>query len=339
MKNYKFLTPFLFSFLLISCSHNRLDIDTKDVQVPDFTINRLEQDVFKMDTSDVKASTDKLISKYGKFYSAFISGIINNGGLRDSSYSFRIKRFIGDRDMHDTYVETQKAYPSTDQLKTEMTDVFKRFRFHFPDRNIPAVVTMVSGFQNQAVVFDSTLAIGLEMYLGSEHKFYQMLAWPRYKTMFMNKENMVPDATRIWMMNEFPYNMNKSDFLSEITYIGKIMYLSDALLPLNLNDTVKIQYTSAQLDYCRQNEFNVWSYFAAQKLLYTTDQAEITKYTADGPFTSALSKDSAPRIGYWIGWQIIRQYMNNNPDITLEKLMQETDAQKILTKAKYKPGK
>jgi hypothetical protein len=31
--------------------------------------------------------------------------------------------------------------------------------------------------------------------------------------------------------------------------------------------------------------------------------------------------------------------MKNNPDITLEQLMNETDAQKILTKAKYKPGK
>ena len=63
------------------------------------------------------------------------------------------------------------------------------------------------------------------------------------------------------------------------------------------------------------------------------------KYTADGPFTSALSKESAPRIGYWTGWQIIKQYMDHNPEVTVEQLMKETDAQKILTKAKYKPGK
>ena len=63
------------------------------------------------------------------------------------------------------------------------------------------------------------------------------------------------------------------------------------------------------------------------------------KYTSDGPFTSAFSKESAPRIGYWMGWQIIKQYMKNNPDVTLEQLMNETDAEKILKMAKYKPGK
>ena len=165
-----------------------------------------------------------------------------------------------------------------------------------------------------------------------------MLTLPHYKTMFMNKENIIPDATRAWMITEFPYNMNKSDFLSEITYIGKIMYLTDALLPA-VQDSLKIQYSQQQLDYCSQNEFNVWSYFASEKLLYSTDQTEIMKFTSEGPFTSAFSKEAPPRIGYWIGWQIVKQYMKNNPEISLEQLMKEVDAQKILNKEKYKPRK
>ena len=339
MIKFKFLTFIFFLLILASCTHDRLDIDTGNIIVPDFTINRLEQDLFKMDTSDIKGATEKLQQKYGKFYSGYISSIINNGGLRDSSYAYRMKQFINDKDMRETYYACQLAFPATDDIKKELTEVFKHYTYYFPERKLPAVITMMSGFNSPSVMFDSTLAIGLEMYLGSNHKFYQMLAMPRYKSMFMNKENLVPDATRNWMISEFPYNMNKNDFLSEITYIGKIMYLTDALLPLAVNDTTKIQYTKPQMDYCKQNEFNVWSYFAAQQLLYTTDQAEIMKYTSDGPFTSALSKESAPRIGYWIGWQIVRQYMDKNPDITLQQLMEENDAQKILMKAKYKPSK
>jgi uncharacterized protein YjaZ len=76
-----------------------------------------------------------------------------------------------------------------------------------------------------------------------------------------------------------------------------------------------------------------------KKLLYTTDHAEIMKYTSEGPFTSAFSKEAPPRIAYWIGWQIVRQYMKNNPDSSVEMLMKETDAQKILSKSKYKPNK
>ena len=338
MKNFIVYLFAALAVFLSSCSDNRLDIDVSNVTIPEVKINRLEQDIFKIDTADIKTSTEKLKIKYGRFYSSFITRIINNGGLHDSSYLLRMKQFVCDRDMREAYSDCQKNYPNTDILNKQFTDVFKHFKYYFPDKKLPKTITMISGFNYSVVYLDSTLALGLEMYLGSSNKFYQMLALPHYKTMFMNKENIAPDASRAWMMMEFPYQMNKSDFLSEITYIGKIMYLVDALLP-NVQDSLKIQYSQQQMDYCSQNEFNIWSYFAAQKLLFSTNQAEIMKFTSEGPFTSAFSKESPPRIGFWIGWQIIRQYMKNNPEISIEQLMKEGDAQKILNKSKYKPKK
>jgi uncharacterized protein YjaZ len=62
-------------------------------------------------------------------------------------------------------------------------------------------------------------------------------------------------------------------------------------------------------------------------------------FLADGPYTMEFSKDSPPRLGEWIGLQIIRSYMQKNPEITLQMMMQETDAQKILTLSGYKPEK
>lgn len=336
MKNFIFFLLISFSVLfLYSCQNNRLDTD---VDISTITINRMEQDIFNIDTNDIKTSTEKLQNKYGTFYSAYIKGILNNGGIKDSSYTFLIKKFINDKDMREAYFDCQKVFPDIKFLEGEMKDIFKHYKFYFRQRTLPRVITMMSGFNYPTIIIDSTLAIGLEMYLGSKNKFYQMLALPNYKVMFMNKENIATDAFRTWMFQEFPFNMNKKDFLSDIIYLGKIMYLNDAMLP-DINDTIKIQYTQKQLDYCLQNEFNVWTYFIAQKLLYTTDHAEIMKFTSDGPFTSAFSKEAPPRIGYWVGWQIVRQYMKNNPDITLEELMKQEDAQLILTKSKYKPKK
>ena len=338
MKNFIVYLSMAFVLLFTSCGSNRLDVDVSDINIPDVKIDRLEQDIFNIDTTELQTSTKKLQSKYGHFYSSFITRIINNGGLQDSSYEIRMKQFISDRDMRETYADCQKIFPNTNFLDEQITGLFKHFIYYFPNKKLPKTITMISGFNYSVVLLDSTLALGLEMYLGSNNKFYQMLTLPHYKTMFMNKENIIPDATRAWMITEFPYNMNKSDFLSEITYIGKIMYLTDALLPA-VQDSLKIQYSQQQLDYCSQNEFNVWSYFASEKLLYSTDQTEIMKFTSEGPFTSAFSKEAPPRIGYWIGWQIVKQYMKNNPEISLEQLMKEVDAQKILNKAKYKPRK
>jgi hypothetical protein len=329
---------FVLSFLFTSCGNNRVKIDVTDVKVPEVALNRLEQDIFNMDVNHIEAETEKLQKKYGAFYSIFIRSILNNGNVKDSSYAFRIKEFITDPDMKQAYADCQKQYASVDFLNAELTEMFKHYTYYFPNKSLPKTITMMSGFNYSSVLLDSTLAIGLEMYLGKNNIFYKMLALPNYKTLFMNKENIVPDATRALAFNQFPYNMNKNDFLSEITYMGKIMYLTDVLLP-EIQDSLKIQYTSLQLDYCHQNEFNLWSYFATKKLLYTTDHAEIMKYTSEGPFTSAFSKEAPPRIAYWIGWQIVRQYMKNNPDSSVEMLMKETDAQKILSKSKYKPNK
>jgi hypothetical protein len=338
MRNFRTYIYFLGVFLLSSCGNDRLNVDVSAISIPDQKIERLEQDLFNMDTSDVKAATEKLIGKYGHFYSTFVSVILNNGGLRDSSYDFRIRSFIHDGYMHKAFEDCEKAYPDTKDLESRLTAIYKRFAFHFPKRSLPKPVTMISGFNYSVVVVDSTLALGLESYLGRNCEFYTALGIPKYKSNFMGPENMLPDAVHQWMLIEFPNDMNAHDFLSEMVYMGKIYYLSDALLP-DVSDTLKIQYSGPQMAYCEQNEFNVWSYFAAQKLLYTTDQAEIAKFTSDGPFTSALSKESPPRIGHWVGWQIVRQYMKNNPDVSLEELMNEKDAQKILNKSKYKPGK
>jgi hypothetical protein len=337
-KNIIHLLSFWWLLILFSCENKRTDVDVSHVQVSHSRINRLEQDLFKIDTSNIIGASKRLEKKYGTFYATYNKGILNNGGIKDSTYTNQLKRFISDKDMREAYHDCQKMYPDVTFLEEETKEMFQHFNYYFPNKKTPEVITMMSGFNYSTIIVDSTLAIGLEMYLGSNSKFYTMLGLPYYKIMFMNKNNIASDALRTWMFEEFKYNMNKNDFLSDIVYLGKIIYLNDAILP-EINDTIKMQYTQKQLDYCIKNEFNIWTYFIAQKLLYTTDHAEIMKFTGEGPFTTALSKEAPPRIGYWIGLQIVRQYMKHNPDITLEQLMNETDAQKILTKSKYKPRK
>ena len=339
MKKIIFFFSVVFLFVVLhSCNNNPLKVDVNEVEVGTLEIDRMEQDIFDIDTNNLVLSAEKLQEKYGEFFNTYLKGILNNGGLKDTQSMYLLKRFIGDADMREAYEHCLQTYPDVAFLEEEINMAFKYYAYHFPDRPLPRVVTMMSGFNYPSVYTDNTLAIGLEMYLGGACKFYSMLALPQYKVMFMNKKSIAVDAFRTWMFAEFPYNMNQNNFLSDIVFLGKILYLSDAMFP-DMQDSIKIQYTQKQLDYAIQNEYNLWTYFVAQKVLYTTNHAEILKYTSDGPFSSAISKDCPPRIAYWIGWQIVRQYMRNNPDITPEELMKQTDAQIILSKSKYKPKK
>jgi len=48
------------------------------------------------------------------------------------------------------------------------------------------------------------------------------------------------------------------------------------------------------------------------KLLYSSYNQAMSKFITDGPFTTDFSKESPAKIGSWIGWQIVRSYMNHN---------------------------
>jgi len=338
MKNIKSSLLIILLTLVYSCSNSPSDIDVSNINIPAVKIKRLDQAIFEIDTTNMNKSIQSLQSTFGDVYQIYITSLINKGGRNDTSNADVLKNFISDEGMQEVYADTKIIYPKIDDIEAEFTNVFKHYNYYYPNGKIPSIVSIISGFKTGNVTIDNNIIFGLEMYLGKDNKFYSFLQLQLYRTKFMNKHNLVPDAVKDWIMFSHPDNMNKKDFLSEIIYNGKVMYMLDALMPA-VHDSIKMQYSQEHLNYCIQNEFNIWSYFVAQKLLYTTDQSEIKKYTSVGPFTTALSKNSAPRIGYWIGWQIVKQYMRENPKVTLPQLMNETDAQTILTKAKYKPKK
>ena len=111
MKNFSAYISVILLLTLASCGSDRLDVNTSDSSIQDITVLRLEQDIFKMDTNNIELASNQLRAKYGNFYVTFISMILNNGGLRDSSYSFRMKSFIRDYYMRKAYEESQKKYP------------------------------------------------------------------------------------------------------------------------------------------------------------------------------------------------------------------------------------
>ncbi|MCX6287479.1 MAG: gliding motility lipoprotein GldB, partial [Bacteroidetes bacterium] len=118
----------------------------------------------------------------------------------------------------------------------------------------------------------------------------------------------------------------------------KRLYLQDAILPAT-PDRLKIGYTQEQYNWIKKNEVQVWGTIIENHMLYSNDGRIIRVFTSDGPFTAEFSKTSPPLLGNWIGWQIVKQYMERNPDISIEQLLKEKDSQKILAGSKYKPEK
>ena len=99
-------------------------------------------------------------------------------------------------------------------------------------------------------------------------------------------------------------------------------------------------YSREKMQWCINNEGNIWAYFVDNKLLFSADLQNKMRFIQDAPFSkfyTSFDRKSPSRIGQWVGMKIVEAYMNFHPDLTLTDLIKETDAQKILRESRYKP--
>jgi hypothetical protein len=162
-----------------------------------------------------------------------------------------------------------------------------------------------------------------------------MLRYPQYQARKMNREHMMSDVARGWMLTEFDNGKPENTLLNHLIFYGKIFYAVEALLP-EAADSLIIGYSAAQMKTCITYEKQYWGYCAEKNRLYENSLQTIRELTSEGPFTAAISKECPPRIAMWLGWRIVSSYMKNTK-ISLSDLMKEKDPQKILTKSKYRP--
>lgn len=297
------------------------------------SIIRYEKDLFTTSPDSLKAKLLQCKDKYKGFYSA--------EELEDPYNLLTMKQYISDPMIQSLYREVIKQYPSVAWLETDISVMFRRIKVLMPEWKVPVVYTYVSGGDIQYPVkyADDRLIIALDLFLGRNYPVYKMWSLPEYMTNRMTKDYVVlSTATEIGRAYVDRNAGRGKSMLEQMIYEGKLLYFTDVAIP-DAPDSLRIGYTTQQLAWAEKNQGNVWSFFIEKKLLHTTEMKDINKFIGEAPFTSAFSKNSAPRIGRYIGWQIVRAYMAKNKDVTVPELLKNKNAQEILNKSGYKPKK
>ncbi|RYE26803.1 MAG: gliding motility lipoprotein GldB [Sphingobacteriaceae bacterium] len=333
--------PFFLICVLLSSCKNKDKIDVSGIAL-NVKIERFDHDfdAFKQGNYPQKAA--QLQQHYGPFYADFVERILHQGTVQDTAYFTTLRKLFADKAYNDLKHEVDSVYPNLEKQEAELTDAFKYLKYYYPRKTLPHVYAYFSGFQAQTSIGNRYFAIGLDMFLGEHSKFYPALieAFPHYISRRFTPDNMVPRVIEGLAREEmFPeQESDQKSLLSRMIYNGKIMYFMDQMEP-DVADTTKIGYTNEQLQWCKDNEANIWGYFLEDNLLYQTDYQKIQKYLTEAPFTPGLGdhNNSAPKLGIWMGWQIVKLYMDKNPKVSLQQLMAERDEQKILSQSHYRP--
>lgn len=342
-------TTILIMLFMIGCGgcHNdkplqkvELSPETEQVQI---SFRRFDLDLFNTDFSQPTAASQQLYQKYGSFFCNFVEYDLMLAACQSDSVGTLLRPFVGNRDIRETHEEIEKVFTEDkiESINEELTECLRRWNHFFPDSIIPTIVYYQSAWNANISTQDSTLGISLDCYLGPDHKITKQLygeAFPNYKKNNMDEKFMVADAMKGWVAWKFRKYYEKKDLLSELIFYGKLMYLAEALTP-DTPDSLMMSWNTRQYEWAKAHEFSIWKSIANEKVMYSTKDAEINKWFADGPFTGAqgVPQDSAPQLGVWIGWNIVRQYMNSHPEIVPSNLLAEKDYFKILSG--YRPDR
>lgn len=316
-------------------SPHLIDLTGKEITVE---LKRLDEDLFELKPDEVEAAIPKLQDRYGDFLEDYSAGVLRIGRTDDPTFAYNLSQFITDASMRSLYDDSRKDFEDVNDIHTELNRAFSYFHHHFPDSTVPEVVLNISGLNYAIVATQTTLAIGLDMFLGADYPAYPMVGLPQYMFRNMKRDQLVPQAMKGWLQSMYEETAPQQMMLDQMLFHGRILYALDALLP-EWPDSAKIGYTQEEMQWCENSEKAIWNHLLEQDMLYSTDPMLINKWVNQAPFIAGIPKQSPGRLGHWMGWVIVRRYMEENPDITLQQLMADTDSQRILSRSRYKPGK
>ena len=326
---------FLFFLVIVLCVFVFRNNKSDTAKTKAIKIYRFEQSLFTTDSIKIKDDILEWETELGSFFERFNQEILRTNS-QSAGYRDEILSFVYHPDMREAYDTLMKKYPNVDFLERDLADAFDRYKHHFPERKAPRVITYFTGFNFGVVTNDSILAIGLDYFLGKDCCFYKRLSFPEYMRFKNQKKFILPYCFEAIANNEFGAFDRGNDFLSQMIYKGKIMYFLDVMLP-QLPKADKLRFSKKQIAWCEENERNIWAYLIDNEILFSTDVKQFNSYINYSPFAKGMSNKSPGRIAYWLGWKIVDEYMANNTSLTLEKLMQNINAQEILQQSGYKP--
>jgi hypothetical protein len=288
--------------------------DVSKVNIDPVKILRYDYALFSIDPLNMREELDPFIDDFYLFLGEEINTPMGQQQLYD---------YITDPFIREVYEDMAEVWGDPGNLERQLTNAFRYYKYHFPDREIPQIYTYVSGIDFEMPVFfqDDVVVIGLDMFLGKNYPKYDRIGIPVFK-----RARFIPEALPAEVMRSIAITLTSRNQFRPETLLdfmiseGKLLYFLDCMLPLTA-DSLKIYYSSEQAHWALTNEGLAWTFLINNEMLYSTDRQLIQKMIGDAPFTAPFSGSSAPRMGIYNGWQIVREYMRRNPEVSLSELL------------------
>ncbi len=323
----KFIKIILIFFLFFSC------FEQKKIEL-NIPVYKFYEEFSMINSDNYSYQVNEIEKQFPGFIDYYLTNHIRMSDVRDSVKRNNILLF-------NTYPEVvlfqnriESCFVDTEEISYNINESFGIYRYNFPEKEIPENIIFINSFNSFGIdSFKKNLIIGLDFYLGEDHPEFNSIY--DYLKIRYNKKFMIANAMEYWISSSFIETCEAKTFLDELIFKGKIMYIMKECLP-NLSDNIILRFSEEDLQWCLSHEKNIWDEILKMDILYKSDKISYISFFQDSPFTKGMPKESPGRLGYWIGYKIIHEYMKNE-GVELTELMKKTNSQEILLKSKYKP--
>ncbi|MBR9919885.1 MAG: hypothetical protein GYB31_03540 [Bacteroidetes bacterium] len=309
----------------------------------DVEIRRFEQDLFAIDTSQFESGLEAVQAAYPEFSAVFFGQILGSTDPRiaPEGHIPYVKGFVTFEGIQKLYDTCQIVYPDLTEVEKGFEDAFRFFNYYFPEKVTPTVTTFISEYTVANFIYgENDLAVGLDFFLGEDYPYARLNPsnpnFSNYLTRSNNRAHLI-SKTLLPLVEDLVGPPAGNRLLDYMLNNGKKRYILEQLLPYEA-DTILLEYSAEELQWCRENERNTWAYLLDEEMLYSTryqDFRKLIEYSPTG--TSMMPPESPGRVGNYMGLQIIKAYLDRHPDTSLQDLILLDDSQRILDLSRYKP--
>jgi hypothetical protein len=307
--------------LISSCTNDPLDVDVSEVKVNIDFVNMDSIWRTSKGRDFLKADAD-FRKRIPELYDYELGYCLRVGKISDTALVNSLTQFMNDPYMSRVEKAIQREFKDLSVEKAELIDGFKHIKYHIPKADIPQnIVFMNSVFTTSAFSTQREIGIGLERYLGENCSVIKDLPNDMFFDWIkegMDRRYLVRDALCSWFMTHYGPEI-EGDLAQQIIRWGKILYLTEAALP-NAPESIIPRYSEEDYKWALENEYALWKYLVDQKMLFKIDELNKTNLLNEGPFTPGLPEKGPDRLGQFLGWRMVRKYMEVN-ELTVEELL------------------
>ncbi len=321
---------------LLALSACNMGRESKEIAGMDISVARYDRLQFEYVTMNNLSALQRMNTDYPQHTKLLIEDVLAIGAVDDERINERMLEYLSDTTLLRLMRDVQEKFNDLSDVEKALTEGFKALKKEVPSLPVPRFYAQFSALNQSIVIGDSLVGFSLDKYMGADYPLYKRFYYD-HQSCIMQPERIVPECFIFYLLGQYPFPWQSGrTLLDRMMHRGKINWVVARILD---NDSFEQQmgYGEEEVRWCKANRKALWNAMQGNNHLDATDPLILRAYLETDAYMPVFEESVPPRIGVWMGIQIIDAYMKKHPETTIGDLLRKTDYRMMLASADFNP--